>query len=151
MKMYINLSILMSYAMNIIKNIMLARSYKCSFPLVRETFYKRAQQELRNILLGITKGKWAGYILFLRDIDTSLSGLCSGKVFIFLMSGLKIRGFVSTGVQMSWDWPTLSTTKIVAARTTSLMRDLVLDWQIPAFIQTPVLAKSRIIRIVMLL
>lgn len=149
--MYINLSILMSYAMNIIKNIMLARSYKCSFPLVRETFYKRAQQELRNILLGITKGKWAGYILFLRDIDTSLSGLCSGKVFIILMSGLKIRGFVSTGVQMSWDWPTLSTTKIVAARTTSLIRDLVLDWQIPAFIQTPVLAKSRIIRIVMLL
>lgn len=149
--MYINLSILMSYAMNIIKNIMLARSYKCSFPLVRETFYKRAQQELRNILLGITKGKWAGYILFLRDIDTSLSGLCSGKVFIFLMSGLKIRGFVSTGVQMSWDWPTLSTTKIVAARTTSPIRDLVLDWQIPAFIQTPVLAKSRIIRIVMLL
>ena len=64
---------------------------------------------------------------FLRDIDTSLSGLCSGKVFIILMSGLKIRGFVSTGVQMSWDWPTLSTTKIVAVRTTSPIRDLVLD------------------------
>ena len=43
--------------MKIIKNIMLARSYKCSISLVRETFYKRAQQELRNILLGITKGK----------------------------------------------------------------------------------------------
>ena len=62
MKMYINLSILMSYAMNIIKNIMLARSYKCSFPLVRETFYKRAQQELRNILLGITKGKRTSFL-----------------------------------------------------------------------------------------
>ena len=31
-------------------------------PLVRETFYKPAQQELRNILLGITKGKLTSFL-----------------------------------------------------------------------------------------